>query len=215
MHSIPAISFKVQSCKPANLQPFNSLDQKRNKGSTPVPIHSHNWAHEFIRACFATLLLLSLNTYSTACHTSSIPKWSPFLRSETHITVTPPWLSQQRKRHALVGLRKRLSRFRRRGGGFEHEMVWTKCNSTQEYEKSMSAGCLYVTMRFWRRALVDETDLWHGLEFHHFGLILSALFGLISVLMSFYLIWRHCTHYLKPWEQRQWVDRHSSSMRSD
>lgn len=43
------------------------------------------------------------------------------------------------------------------------------------------------------------------MEFHHFGLILSALFGLIAVLTSWYLIWRHCTHYLKPWEQRQYA----------
>lgn len=43
------------------------------------------------------------------------------------------------------------------------------------------------------------------MQFHHFGLILSALFGLIAILLSWYLIWRHCTHYLKPWEQRQYV----------
>ena len=50
---------------------------------------------------------------------------------------------------------------------------------------------------------VDESKIWHSMEFHHFGLILSALFGLIAVLMSCYLILMHCTHYLKPWEQRQ------------
>ncbi|KAL6718843.1 hypothetical protein ACLMJK_003077 [Lecanora helva] len=63
-------------------------------------------------------------------------------------------------------------------------MVQWKCNNTLEYEK------------------IDEKKIWHNMEFHHFGLILSALFGLIAVLMSWYLIWRHCTHYLKPWQQR-------------
>lgn len=53
------------------------------------------------------------------------------------------------------------------------------------------------------RAPVDEEKVWRGMTFHHFGLILSALFGLIAVLVSCYLIWRHATHYLKPWEQRQ------------
>ena len=43
------------------------------------------------------------------------------------------------------------------------------------------------------------------MQFHHFGLILSALFGTIAILVSWYLVWRHCTHYLKPWEQRQYV----------
>ncbi len=40
------------------------------------------------------------------------------------------------------------------------------------------------------------------MQFHHIGLIISAIFGLIAVFVSWYLIWRHCTHYLKPWEQR-------------
>ena len=44
-----------------------------------------------------------------------------------------------------------------------------------------------------------------GLIFHHVGLVISALFGLLSILFSWYLIWRHATHYLKPWEQKQYV----------
>lgn len=43
------------------------------------------------------------------------------------------------------------------------------------------------------------------MTFHHFGLIVSVTFALIAVLISFFLIWRHATHYLKPWEQRQCV----------
>lgn len=43
------------------------------------------------------------------------------------------------------------------------------------------------------------------MTFHHFGLIVSLTFALIAVLLSFFLIWRHATHYLKPWEQRQCV----------
>ena len=53
------------------------------------------------------------------------------------------------------------------------------------------------------RTIVDEEKLWKRMEFHHFGLILSALFGTIAILVSWYLVWQHCTHYLKPWEQKQ------------
>ena len=57
-------------------------------------------------------------------------------------------------------------------------------------------------MQLLTHAIVQETPVWHDMQFHHFGEILSALFALIAILMSWYLIWRHCTHYLKPWEQR-------------
>jgi hypothetical protein len=40
------------------------------------------------------------------------------------------------------------------------------------------------------------------ITFHGFGIGLSAIFGLISVLISFYLIFRHATHYLVPNQQR-------------
>lgn len=63
-------------------------------------------------------------------------------------------------------------------------MGWPQCNSTLEDQR------------------LHEDTVWHGMTFHHFGLILSALFGLIAVLVSSYLIWMHTTHYLKPWEQR-------------
>ncbi|KAI9832797.1 MAG: hypothetical protein M1819_004017 [Sarea resinae] len=49
---------------------------------------------------------------------------------------------------------------------------------------------------------IHEDPLWHGFTFHHFGLILSAVFALISVIVSFLLIFRHATHYLRPDEQR-------------
>jgi hypothetical protein len=48
---------------------------------------------------------------------------------------------------------------------------------------------------------VSEKPLWQGLTFHHFGLILSATFGIIAVVVAFFLILRHATHYLKPYEQ--------------
>ena len=57
-------------------------------------------------------------------------------------------------------------------------------------------------MRLLIHRSVQETPVWRNMQFHHFGEILSALFALIAVLVSWYLIWRHCTHYLKPWEQR-------------
>lgn len=54
-----------------------------------------------------------------------------------------------------------------------------------------------------KAAVVDEDPLWQNFTFHRFGLIISAVFALIAVVMSGYLIFRHCTHYMKPWEQRQ------------
>lgn len=51
-------------------------------------------------------------------------------------------------------------------------------------------------------AYIHETPLWKGMTFHHFGLLISAIFGLISVVISLFLIWRHATHYLVPGEQK-------------
>lgn len=50
-----------------------------------------------------------------------------------------------------------------------------------------------------------ETPLWRNLTFHHFGLILSATFGALAVAIAFFLVLRHATHYLKPYEQKQYV----------
>ena len=50
---------------------------------------------------------------------------------------------------------------------------------------------------------VHEEPLWKNLTFHHFGLILSAIFGALAVAIAFFLILRHATHYLKPYEQKQ------------
>lgn len=63
-------------------------------------------------------------------------------------------------------------------------MGWPVCNSTDEYEK------------------IDEVAVYHGLTFHQLGLILSAGACVIAILVSFYLMLMHATHYLKPWEQR-------------
>nr|POE59306.1 transmembrane protein [Quercus suber] len=51
-------------------------------------------------------------------------------------------------------------------------------------------------------AYINETALWGNVTFHHFGLFLAAVFGLISVVISLFLVFQHATHYLKPWEQR-------------
>ena len=48
-----------------------------------------------------------------------------------------------------------------------------------------------------------EIELYGKLTFHDIGLIVSAIFGAIAVLLSFFLMFMHATHYLKPWEQRQ------------
>lgn len=52
-------------------------------------------------------------------------------------------------------------------------------------------------------AYIVEDPLWKGFTFHHFGLFLAAVFGLISVILSLWLIMMHATHYLRPAEQRQ------------
>ncbi|KAH7117854.1 organic solute transporter subunit alpha/Transmembrane protein, partial [Dendryphion nanum] len=40
------------------------------------------------------------------------------------------------------------------------------------------------------------------LTFHHLGLIISAVFGAAAVVIAFFLIWRHASHYLKAAEQK-------------
>ena len=53
--------------------------------------------------------------------------------------------------------------------------------------------------------LVAERPIWKSLTFHHLGLILSATFGAIAVVVAFFLVMRHANHYLKPYEQKQYV----------
>lgn len=48
----------------------------------------------------------------------------------------------------------------------------------------------------------DETKLAIGLTFHHLGLIVSAVFGLIATIIALWLIHSHATHYSRPWEQK-------------
>jgi hypothetical protein len=52
---------------------------------------------------------------------------------------------------------------------------------------------------------VDEDPLWpahSNITFHELGLGLSIIFGLVSVIIAFYLIYRHATHYLVPSQQK-------------
>lgn len=51
-------------------------------------------------------------------------------------------------------------------------------------------------------SIIAEAPLWKGFTFHHFGLFLAAIFGLISVVVSLWLIYMHATHYLRPNEQK-------------
>lgn len=63
------------------------------------------------------------------------------------------------------------------------------------------------------RITVSEEPLWKSLTFHHFGLILSATFGALAVAIAFFLILRHATHYLKPYEQKQCALPHMGTYR--
>jgi predicted membrane chloride channel (bestrophin family) len=52
---------------------------------------------------------------------------------------------------------------------------------------------------------VVEDPLFASVKFHHVGLVISAVFALISVIVAFFLIFKHATHYSKPWEQKQYL----------
>ncbi|KAM0716534.1 hypothetical protein Q7P37_007979 [Cladosporium fusiforme] len=43
---------------------------------------------------------------------------------------------------------------------------------------------------------------WSPLTFHQLGLGVSSIFGLVSLLIAFYLIFQHATHYLVPDQQK-------------
>lgn len=53
------------------------------------------------------------------------------------------------------------------------------------------------------RAVVSEEDLWNGgITYHRMSIYLSGGFAAFALLMSFYLMIRHATHYSVPTEQR-------------
>jgi hypothetical protein len=54
---------------------------------------------------------------------------------------------------------------------------------------------------------VSKVGLWGEgtLTFHHLGLIISAACGAIAIVVAVALIWLHVKHYLKPYEQKQYV----------
>ncbi|KAI1926149.1 hypothetical protein LOZ65_002647 [Ophidiomyces ophidiicola] len=64
-------------------------------------------------------------------------------------------------------------------------MGWPVCNDTLSEER------------------ISEDPLWDGgVTFHRLGLIVSAIFSLIAVVVSLFLVFQHATHYLRPQEQR-------------
>ncbi|OAL30040.1 hypothetical protein AYO20_08944 [Fonsecaea nubica] len=66
-------------------------------------------------------------------------------------------------------------------------MGWPKCNSTDE------------------DLAITEEPIWHGHTFHTIGLWVAAIFTMIALAVSFFLILMHATHYLKPWEQKHTI----------
>ncbi|KAF2144182.1 uncharacterized protein K452DRAFT_285419 [Aplosporella prunicola CBS 121167] len=58
---------------------------------------------------------------------------------------------------------------------------------------------------------ISEEDVWSlsgtelGVNFHTIGEIIGFVFSAISIGVSLYLIFRHATHYSRPWEQRQTI----------
>jgi ABC-type sugar transport system permease subunit len=63
-------------------------------------------------------------------------------------------------------------------------MGWPQCNTTLEDQG------------------ITEIPLWHEYTFHRLGLWLSAIFGAIAIVVSFFLIFMHAVHYIRPHEQR-------------
>ena len=51
----------------------------------------------------------------------------------------------------------------------------------------------------------SEIPLVGDWTFHSLGLVIAPACSLIAILVSFYLIFMHATHYTKPYEQRQYV----------
>lgn len=66
-------------------------------------------------------------------------------------------------------------------------MAWPVCNTTEE------------------DMIITEDPIWHDYTFHRLSLWIAAAFALIAIVVSFFLIFMHATHYLKPWEQRHIV----------
>ncbi|RMZ78652.1 hypothetical protein DV738_g3720, partial [Chaetothyriales sp. CBS 135597] len=63
-------------------------------------------------------------------------------------------------------------------------MGWPVCNSTIEHET------------------LHEDPVYNGHTFHSLGLLLSSIFTIIAVVVSFLLIFMHAIHYSRPQEQR-------------
>ncbi|KAK0287904.1 hypothetical protein LTS00_009749 [Friedmanniomyces endolithicus] len=61
---------------------------------------------------------------------------------------------------------------------------WSTCNTTLE------------------DSYIHEIPLFNSITFHHLGLFLAAVFGLISIILALFLVFQHATHYLRPWEQK-------------
>lgn len=54
---------------------------------------------------------------------------------------------------------------------------------------------------------IYETFFTGSLVFHQLALIVSAIFMCLSMGVSFWLILQHALHYLKPYEQKQYVSQ--------
>ncbi|KAH6664162.1 organic solute transporter Ostalpha-domain-containing protein [Halenospora varia] len=50
--------------------------------------------------------------------------------------------------------------------------------------------------------MVVVDPVWHGYSFRTLGWVLASIFAGIATMLSLYLIWRHATHYSRPYEQR-------------
>ena len=80
--------------------------------------------------------------------------------------------------------------------------------ASEKLEKEKSKPCRTLGAPELTVFAVAEDPIWKSLTFHHLGLIISAAFGALAVAISFFLILRHATHYLKPYEQKQCVCRY-------
>jgi len=58
----------------------------------------------------------------------------------------------------------------------------------------------------WHGRAVTEVPIVGTWTMHRFGEYVGGACCLLAVAQSFFLIFMHATHYLKPWEQKQYVE---------
>jgi hypothetical protein len=81
--------------------------------------------------------------------------------------------------------------------GFLPQCNATLENDVCEYIRDVSKPCLSLIT-----CTVSEVPVWHNYTYHVLGRFIGGCFAAFAIVFSFFLIFMHATHYLRPWEQR-------------